>query len=208
MAEAPQPDLDEELDAFAPTSFSINAPDPITDTRVITITLVWQDVNPFAQNEAYSHALILNDSTESKYGPGVFLDPAASIFGIPNYEPITPIDRTTWFVQSRLGDFAFEKRFGITFTQANQFLPDTDYTFAWVTPPGSAETDNADIELSLSTKLTSSCNLRICLRTHIRCRPNSNQWNIDPIPGIHILRKPFQDCRDLNLLHLFPLIRH
>lgn len=200
-----------ELDDFAPDNIELQASTttaPITTSRIITLTFLWNADPGFEGNQSYSHILFLNDSHNSQYGPGIFLDRAESLLTIPAFPPSINIPEDDWFVQARAGDVTNHIRFGVTFTQPDLFDSDTNYRITWETPPGDADMDNGDIQVALGHKLTSSCNLRICIGTSITCFANAEEYGLDPIPGSHTFTKPFHRCLDFNIFRWFlPLLR-
>jgi len=113
----------------------------------------------------------LNDSDDSQYGSGIFLDRSVTtLTRRPIHEPDSNLP--DFFVQSRIGDFPFAKRFGITVEEIDQIQESVIYTLLWETPPGDAEIDNGHIEMVLNGLLAPRS-----------CKVFAEDWGIDPIPS-------------------------
>ncbi|MBV7326794.1 hypothetical protein KFU94_00755 [Chloroflexi bacterium TSY] len=188
--------FDQDIELFAPSYINLTAAVNDEEKREIAQIFQWlekEELNALA-NRTYSHALLLNDSDDSQHGAGIWLTREVSLLTRQPDKTLLQIDENippeAIEIQSRWGDLSFEKRFGFNITDTTLLTTTLQYKFTWKTEPGDAEVDNANLKLEIST---------------IDCRPNENEWSIDPLPGIHLLTKPYPGpCTDFNIFRFLP----
>ncbi|MEM7127449.1 MAG: hypothetical protein AAF702_14045 [Chloroflexota bacterium] len=70
----------------------------ITNHQILE-RLRWEGISALPTERPYSHSVMLNDSQDSVYGEGIYLD--RSIRGLnrrPNFDPIVPEELGDWTV--------------------------------------------------------------------------------------------------------------
>ncbi|MEM7538345.1 MAG: hypothetical protein AAF639_39620 [Chloroflexota bacterium] len=181
----------------------------------VTISLAWeQPLNElFNSGDVLAISVFLNDSLNSKFGRGFFLDDAEEgLLLFPAYEPETNFDGPT-FLRSRLGYPPYTLEFGVGILNPEE-MSETVYEIEWTTPPGRYEyRDNGFFDIDYGRAF---CNNIVCYRTVIRCEMlddgpddiGDDTLPVEPLPGTTTFTKPDDyDCSYINpLRNLLPII--
>jgi len=151
------------------------------DENVIYLFLRWDDTATVHLLYDLRISLFLNDSDDSQYGPGVFLDACATlVVRTPCAPPATNLPGE-WRMVSRIGDFGFHKRYGIILDEPELIQAGETYLITWRTAPGVAATDNAQMEFNTSWVG--------------RCWLSGTEWPVDPLPGTQqFVPADYVDC--------------
>lgn len=141
--------------------------------RYIRHELTWEPTAlvSYTVDSTFETTLILNDSNDSKFGPGIFLDMGTTFYSgnLPekyfnHYGPLLA---------------PYQKFFIGGSTAPEQLLPNHLYTISFIsTKPGRAAQDNAELTISFSNE---ECWLFCSSGAY--CHIHDGLFSLEPIPG-------------------------
>ena len=150
--------------------------------RYITNWMKWNDVSGFGANSTYEHDFFLNDSDNSKYGPGTYLTDAETWGRIP--------DVSYWssnlprpYLDSRLFDPDYQKAYTVGCSDAASIEPGTWYYTYIRANNGDANIDNGALIPELGHRSPSWCYESTWCVEGDQHEYIYSPWRVDPIPG-------------------------
>jgi hypothetical protein len=140
---------------------------------------------------------MLNDTPESQLGPGVFLDTAVDFTLSPAYTPEVNVPVDDFWLQTRLGDVSYKKRFGVVLAGLGEVEPGREYEIIWRTPPGEAVVDNAEWQLNEGR----TCGYWWCTWIDNHCDVTDEPYGVGVIEhGAHLSYQAPWRCRSWSFL--------
>lgn len=122
-------------------------------------------------NTTFEIHLILNDSTDSKFGPGIWLDMATT-----TYNSDLPANYADWYTPWHS---LYEKHFIGGSTAPQQLQPNRLYYLQYTSDkPGQATQDNAELSITYSRE---QC--WILCTSGDYCNIHESRFGLEPIPG-------------------------
>lgn len=171
--------------------------------RYITNYLTWtsDSLSKFDASSAFYVDLVLNNSTDSKHGPGIYVDAANARINstLPAY-----------YIHSRFSIFGYRKRFAVGSLQPTQIQGLTEYYIEITSErPGDAAQDNAEMWIVHAVKWSQECGSSWCvLWDRAGCTIHHQPWGVEPIPGTFPWpQPPPEKCSDSKLVFL-PVVRN
>ncbi len=157
-------------------------PSSYAGERYVTNWMKWNDVAGFGSNSTYEHDFFLNDSDNSKYGPGTYLSDAETWNGIPNVSYwSTSLPRP--YLDTRTTDPDYLKSYTVGCSDGDALAADVWYYTYVRAANGDAEIDNGFLQGELGHREPSWCyESTWCVQgdNHVNIYP---PYDIDPIPG-------------------------
>lgn len=171
--------------------------------RYITNYLTWtsDSLRAFDAYSAFYVDLVLNDSTASKYGPGVYVD-------LDTVEIVNTLPAP--YTHSRFSIFPYEKRFAIGSLSPISITGLVEYKIELISGlPGNAAQDNAEMWIVHAVKWSEGCGSSWCvLWDRAGCTIHDQPWGVEPIPGTFPWpQPPPAKCTDSKLVFL-PVARN
>jgi hypothetical protein len=160
--------------------------------------LTWtsDSLSKFDAYSAFYADLVLNDSTDSKYGAGTYINVSTAQISstLPGF-----------YIHSRFSLFPYEKRFAIGSLTPTAIRGLTEYRIQITSEePGQAAQDNAEMWIVHAVKLWDGCDAAWCvLRSRAGCTIHDQPWGVEPIPGTFPWAQPAPaKCSDNKLVFL------
>lgn len=170
--------------------------------RYITNYLTWtsDSLNKFDASSAFYVDLVLNNSTDSKHGPGTYVDIATA-----------QINSTlpAFYTHSRFSIFPYRKRFAVGSLSPTLITGLVEYRIEITSEePGDAAQDNAEMWIVHALKWLEGCGSSWCvLWDRAGCTIHEQPWGVEPIPGTFPWAQPAPaKCSDNKLVFL-PVVR-
>jgi hypothetical protein len=148
--------------------------------RYALVQMIWNDVSGFNFFSTFEPDLFLNNSSDSKLGPGTYLDRSEGFGRVPKVD-YWSTNLPSPYLDSRLGDSHTEVAFTIGSAYANGIKKNNWYINYIRTKYGDANRDNARFSAQLGHRIPFYCFSTFCSYSDQQVQVIGG-WKI-PVPG-------------------------